>query len=280
MPAKHDSVIDTRADLPWLDQQDALQAIAARAESGELTEGQANKLADFHRDGFVNLGPLVSAEICRELRGEVTDFVDAHKHRLDTNWYEGLQNMYKTHDACRRATILPEVLEWCDLVLGRRALPFQTLSIPEGTQIPAHSDQILMSTRPAGFLIVAWLALEDIQPDAGPLKLWRGSHRLPYLQPQEIGVEPETSRAEATQMHNERYYKAIKQRLKDAESEPYVYLPKQGEVLLWHSNVIHEGTRRDHPSKTRHSLVVHYFGEGVETYSDLFSVPCVLPGLR
>ena len=236
------------SDMPWLDHQDALHTITARQKSGQLTEDQAGKLADFHRDGFVNLGPLVQPEICRDLRNEVTTFIDAHKHRTDTNWYGGLQDMYKTHSACRRATILPAVLEWCDLILGKRALPFQTLSIPEGTQISAHSDQILMSTRPAGFLVVAWLALEDVQPDAGPLQLWRGSHRLPYVGPKDLGITPGTSRAEATSLHDQHYYKVIQQRIDEAGSELFTYLPKQGEVLLWHSDVIHRGALRDHPS--------------------------------
>lgn len=266
--------------VPWLDRPDALQQIAAGHADGRLTDRQADKLARFTRDGFVDLGPLVPPELCRALREEVDAFVRSHREQPLLDWYEGLQNMYLTHAACRQATLLAPVLEWCDLVLGTRALPFQTLSIPEGTQIPPHSDQILMTTRPTGYLVVAWLALEDIHADAGPLTLWRGSHRFPYIKPQDYGVAPGTPRPEATRLHSERYYAAVQRQLDERKPEPFVYLPKQGEVLLWHSNVIHRGAMRTHPSRSRHSLVVHYFGEGAETYSDLFSEACAAPPLR
>ncbi len=267
-------------EIPWLDRPDAMQQIAARRQAGRLTEVQAAKLADYASHGYVNLGAIVDAALCKALRDEVNSYVTANKHRPGPDWYDGLQNMYTTHAACRQATLLPKLLEWCDLVLGTRALPFQTLSIPEGTQIPPHTDQILMSTRPSGYLVVAWLALEDIHPDAGPLTLWRGSHRLPYVRPIDIGIAPGTPRPDATKVHNARYYPAIQQLLDNTKPEPHVYLPKQGEVLLWHSNVIHRGALRTNPAISRHSLVVHYFGEGVSTYSDLFSEPCILPGLR
>lgn len=267
-------------ERPWLDRPDALQQIQARLRRGELTDHQATLLERYARDGYVNLGPIVDAELCAALRKDVNDFCAAHKGEPMEEWYGGLQNMYNTHPACRRATLLPEVLAWCDLVLGTRALPFQTLSIPEGTQILPHTDQILMSTEPEGYLVVAWFALEDIHPDAGPLTLWKGSHRLPYVRPIDLAIEPGTPRPEATRLHNERYYAAIQRLIDEKKSEPYVYLPKQGEVLLWHSNVVHRGALRTNPSLTRHSLVAHYFGEGARTFSDLFSEPCVLPGLR
>lgn len=267
-------------ELPWLDRPDALSQIQARHERGELTDTQATLLERYARDGYVNLGPLVDAELCKAMRDDVNALVRANKGVPMEEWFGALQNMYATHAACRRATLLPKVLEWCDLVLGTRALPFQTLSIPEGTQILPHTDQILMSTRPAGYLVVAWFALEDIHPDAGPLTLWKGSHRLPYIRPIDLNIAPGTPRAEATRLHNELYYAAIQRLIDETQPEPYVYLPKQGEVLLWHSNVVHRGALRTNPSMTRHSLVVHYFGEGAETYSDIFSEPCVLPGLR
>lgn len=268
------------SDVPWLDRPDAFEQIAARRANGTLSELQATKLTQYARDGFVDLGNLVPEALCRELRDEVTALVRAHQGQHVVDWYEALQNMYRTSDTCRRATLLPEVLAWCDLVLGTRALPFQTLSIPEGTQIPAHSDQVLMSTQPTGYLVVAWLALEDIHPDSGPLTLWKGSHRFPYLRPSDYGVPPGTPRPEATRLHSQNYYPAIQHLLDERRPEPFVYLPKQGDVLLWHSNVLHRGAVRKHPSMSRHSLVVHYFGEGVRTFSDLFSEPCALPDLR
>ncbi|MFN0205381.1 MAG: phytanoyl-CoA dioxygenase family protein [Planctomycetota bacterium] len=270
----------TLTDVPWLDRPDAIEQIAAKRAKGELTDREATILESYSRDGFVNLGRLVEPEHCREMRDDVSAFLKAHIHLPQHEWLDQLQNRYIHNDACRRATLLPSLIRWCDLVLGTRALPFQTLSLPEGTQILPHTDQILMSTQPMGYLVVAWLALEDIHPDAGPLTLWKGSHRLPYVRPLDLGIAPGTPRPVAEKLHNEHYYSAIQRVIDASNCEPFVYLPKEGEVLLWHSNVVHRGALRVSPTRTRHSLVIHYFGEGSLAFSDLFSEPCVLPGLR
>jgi hypothetical protein len=36
-------------------------------------------------------------------------------------------------------------------------------------------------------------------------------------------------------------------------------LPKAGDALIWHAQVIHGGTPIRDPNRTRKSLVVHYF---------------------
>jgi len=44
-----------------------------------------------------------------------------------------------------------------------------------------------MTTYPEGYLVGAWVAVEDIHPDSGPLVYYPGSHRLPYYLSKEVG---------------------------------------------------------------------------------------------
>ena len=39
---------------------------------------------------------------------------------------------------------------------------------------------------------------------------------------------------------------------------PKTFLPRKGDVLLWHGNLPHEGTRIRNTALTRRSLVTHY----------------------
>jgi ectoine hydroxylase-related dioxygenase (phytanoyl-CoA dioxygenase family) len=55
----------------------------------------------------------------------------------------------------------------------------QTILFFEGSQQPLHSDWIYMSTDRHHRLMGTWLALEDVQEDAGPLRYLPGSHTLP-----------------------------------------------------------------------------------------------------
>ena len=50
-----------------------------------------------------------------------------------------------------------------------------------GSEQAAHSDSIHMTTHPLGYMTAAWIALEEMTPDNGPLIYHPGSHKLPYL---------------------------------------------------------------------------------------------------
>ena len=53
---------------------------------------------------------------------------------------------------------------------GRRLFPYQTLNFPKGTQQPLHSDLVHFDTSPRTLMTAAWVALEDMNPDNGPLQ--------------------------------------------------------------------------------------------------------------
>jgi ectoine hydroxylase-related dioxygenase (phytanoyl-CoA dioxygenase family) len=136
-----------------------------------------------------------------------------------------------------------------------------------------------MTTHPQGYMIAAWFALEDAHEDAGPLTLWSGSHRLPYLSAREVGIPRDAPADQCSRIYAENYYARNRQRIEAHGLRPFHYLAKRGEVLLWHANVLHGGARITRPDSTRRSLVVHYYGEGVHHYSDLFHWPSPLPQL-
>jgi len=73
----------------------------------------------------------------------------------------------------------PQVLALLSAIYGRKAWPFQTLNFPVGTQQHYHSDSIHFSSIPERFMCGIWVALEDINPDAGPLEYYPGSHTWP-----------------------------------------------------------------------------------------------------
>ena len=81
---------------------------------------------------------------------------------------------------CREAKYL-ELIRWLQRLLGRPTKLLQTIASHKGSQQAAHSDSIHMTTYPLGYLAAAWIAFEDIGTDSGPLEVYPGSHRLPYV---------------------------------------------------------------------------------------------------
>ena len=73
---------------------------------------------------------------------------------------------------------------------GNKVTPFQTLNFRVGTQQPAHSDSIHFNSEPFGMMCGVWLALEDIGDDQGPLVYYPGSHKLPEMNFDALGLSP------------------------------------------------------------------------------------------
>lgn len=269
----------THQDSPWLDRPDALSAIEKRVGSGELFEDEAVWLRKWVRDGYVEFSGVLDATTAEEINTDVDRIWRENEHHDLPTLLKMFENVYVTSEAVRRAICLPAVFERLDLLLGMRVIPHQTLNLPKSSQQAAHSDQILMGTRPQGFMAAVWFALEDIPPESGPLIVYPGSHRLPYVSAAEIGIPRGASAAECTEFYNAHYYARIQQLVEQHATEPYAFLPKQGDILIWHSNLLH-GARLATQDITRRSLIAHYFGGSVEHHSDLFDRACLSPDLR
>lgn len=267
-------------ELPWLDRPDALDAIDARVAAGELDEPRAERLRGWHRDGYLVLEGVLDEATTDAINADVDRVIEANRHLPIAELRYKFQDIFPDSEATRRAMSAPVVLEWIDLILGVRALPYQTLNLPVSSQQGAHSDQILMTTHPPGYLAAAWFALEDVGEDAGPLYYLPGSHRLSYVGALETGIPRGADEAESGRVYDANYYEILGKVARESGLPDVTFLPKRGDVLLWHSNLIHGGRPTLRQDATRKSLIVHYFGEGAEHYSDLFGRGCNLPDLR
>jgi phytanoyl-CoA hydroxylase len=52
--------------------------------------------------------------------------------------------------------------------------------------------------------------------------------------------------------------KWLNEKIQKGNYEKKVFLPKKGDVLLWHAALVHEGTPINNAQLTRKSLVTHY----------------------
>lgn len=204
---------------PWLDLPGAEAEIARRVEAGELSPERGEMLRNWREQGWLVLDIQLEDELLDPHRLEMDALVDRHRSEPVDTWKVKLQNMYVDSEAARTLMREPRLLEWVDLILGRRCQPYQTLSLPVGSQIGPHSDQILMTTYPEGHMVAAWIALEDIEPDSGPLMLWTGSHKLPYLSAQVVGLPEGGSEGERAVAYDRLYYEACRARIAEHRFE-------------------------------------------------------------
>lgn len=219
---------------------------------GSATADRQQQADAFHADGYVVVPDLVpaptvlaarsagEAEYAR--RGPATGRVtDAWR------WRPGV----------RALATDPATADLVTFLLGRRAVPFQTLNFRTGTEQRAHADTIHFDTLPAGFTCGVWVALEDVGDDQGPLVVHPGSHRVPPSYPEDLGLAPGDDRSTFDRAGYE-----------DAVADQVAGLPGRrlpvasGTAVVWAADLVHGGAPVDRADSTRWSQVTHFFGAG------------------
>jgi len=93
--------------------------------------------------------------------------------------------------------------------------------------------------------------------ESGPLIYFPGSHRLPYLSARSLGLDRDAVMAEP---HPQRFFEPVwQQAVSEHPFDKQEFLPKRGELLIWHANLLHGGKPVQDRSSRRWSQVIHYF---------------------
>ena len=260
----------------WLDQPDALEQIDRRFALGQLTTDQAAHCKHWAEQGYVILSGLIEKEVLSTVWASYEHAITAGKIKLPDepavpdDPYPGrfLNPHKKAADFCR---ILkhPDLARWLRLLTGRDPKPLQTIASHKGSQQGVHSDSIHMTTYPLGYLTAAWIAFEDIHPDSGPLVFYPGSHKLPYVFSRDVHISEKDFKEEGYGPYHARYEPYIQSLIRQHNLQASHFHARQGDVLIWHANLLHGGSTRRNFQLTRKALVCHFYAKGVFVYHDL-----------
>jgi ectoine hydroxylase-related dioxygenase (phytanoyl-CoA dioxygenase family) len=182
--------------------------------------------------------------------------------------YPENKNLTRITDAWREHDIIGYLAFNCKIMnilhnlYNRKAIPFQTLNFYNGTEQKLHSDQIHFCSDPINFMCGVWIALEDVSMDSGPLILYPKSHKLPFYTMQSLNIEPG---------NYEQYESKIEKLINKMDLKPEYGIIKKGDIIIWHANLIHGGSKRQIMDVTRKSLVIHYFFENCKYWTPLLS---------
>jgi ectoine hydroxylase-related dioxygenase (phytanoyl-CoA dioxygenase family) len=134
-----------------------------------------------------------------------------------------------------------------------------------------------MTTAPQGNLIVIWIALEDISPDCGPVFYLPGTHKMQQIVTEDLALQNGSNGSKLfVADKTSAYYERIKQQVKESGVQPVRFLPNKGDVLIWHSNLLHGGGPITNPASTRRSLVAHYYGKGTLRWHEVAEHPSLV----
>jgi hypothetical protein len=138
----------------------------------------------------------------------------------------------------------------------------QSLTFWRGSEQGVHLDYPWVNTQTKlPHLAASWIPLEDVHPDSGPLAYYPGSHKAGMIEPYDWGEGSLIQQG----VDNDAAWKFVVYLRKQIEKKGLtqrIFLPKRGDVLIWHGQVLHEGTKIADPSRTRRSYVTHYTSLG------------------
>jgi ectoine hydroxylase-related dioxygenase (phytanoyl-CoA dioxygenase family) len=265
---------DRRA--PWIDRDDAEfeRELARLRQTGAADAEIESRLRFFREHGWLKLEQAVSHALIEKVlvdveqawcdlppqlvlsnalkaptpMGEVTrvaGFRDTSMRYLD---------FHNASEAAAEIMMLPAVLRFAEACFGEKIAAMQTLLFENGTQQASHQDfAFVHSLRPA-CLMGAWVALEDARADAGPLFYWDRSHRVVP----KYAFDDESVLAEGDGPHVRAFENYLENACRERGLERLVFTPRKGDLLIWHSALVHGGMPRNDPALTRRSMVSHY----------------------
>jgi Phytanoyl-CoA dioxygenase (PhyH) len=260
--------------LIWLDDAAASGAIDEKLGAGAITAEEAANLRKFAADGYfithLDLSAADAEEIDRDvdrLWREKPDNVavayDSPPFRFSLSDEEAQRKpRYRIHElhvaspVAQRLVLDATLHRYASLILGETAVATQSLYFEFGSQQPLHRDSTVVPTPEFGRLVAAWIALEDITPESGPLAYVPGSQKFPFceLSPGAYVYDPALHGAHDV----ERAVRFYDEHLRRSGLPEHHFLAKRGDVLVWHSALMHGGAPPAAPERRRKSLVIHY----------------------
>jgi len=234
----------------------------------DLPKRRQSELLSWSDEGYVILKRFFSADRVQLINDEVAQLDLSGKAK-----WVGNKMMFAIHysNIILKASADPELMKIINLLMGKRMELFQSINFLTGSEQRTHSDSVHMSTFPYGNIIAAWIALEETSIDNGPLHYYPGSHKLPYVVNQDYGNSG--SRLFLGDKNYSAYEDKISDILSEQNFERKILLAQPGDVLLWHSNLLHGGEPHHDKNLTRKSLVTHYYAEDAVCFHEISQRP-------
>ena len=269
---------DWFATRPWIDREDADIESYLRSQDRLADVELRRQLETWRRDGIVILPRAVDADLIDAMLGDISHLLERPAdYELAIEFrgtqYPNISNvsreilrdsglklncLFNISAAATRLSLCPAATEFLGHVFGEDPAVLQTLTFFRGSEQPVHVDYPYVRTQTRiGQLAASWIALEDVTPEAGALAYWPGSHNVDLIGFFDWGqgnivLEPDSTR-HATELST-----FLRGRLDALGLKKQLFLPRKGDLLIWHGALAHEGSAISNPASTRKSHVTHY----------------------
>ncbi len=263
----------------WIDTNRFAEDLAERIDDGRIAPELGERIESFVEKGYLILRGAVPEELLAAIDDEVESAWEPGSGFLGRNPKMGLKWAHQfPADGRRRivdpivnapsaqlAAFVPEIRDFLAAIFDEAPLAFQSLFFERGSQQRIHQDTAYVVVSEPVRIAAAWIALEDVEEGNGELVYYPGSHRFEEFV---FGVPGDQSKSwnqgrDGQPMHQD-FLNGLDEKAAARGIEVERFLPKRGDVLLWHADLAHGGSKQTNEEATRRSIVVHYMPLSVE----------------
>ncbi|GAB3706246.1 hypothetical protein GCM10027592_39530 [Spirosoma flavus] len=279
MPEKTVTEFDY-ATLPWIDKEGAdIDAFVKQhpADKG-LSYDLAEKMKFWKKNGYVILEQAIQKEWLDQLWSEVEQLIDHHEKyetlvRIDLPEYQAnpvqpikdvpqkvlngpyikFMDFHENSVIGKKIMLHKNIVTFLQAVFNDKVIAMQSLLFKYGSQQATHQDFAYVVSEIPSHLAAAWIALEDVHIDSGPLFYYPGSHTVG-----KFNFGNGIFFNNKSTLNPNDFAKYLDEACQKAGLEKKTLLIKKGDVLLWHAALAHGGDEIRDPALTRKSYVCHY----------------------
>lgn len=233
-----------------------------------MTEYDVNQsICELEEQGYSILPFTIDFELINKAKAELSGNYNYASEHYNLN--NRIENAWTFSPAVQAIACYPEIIKLLKIYFKTEPFPFQTLNFERGSSQRLHSDYYHFASSTDKEMVGVWVALEDIHPDSGPLEVCAGSHKLPYLFPEDFGchVGNKSNPYEFYKKYED-YIESLQQK---HQFERHTICLNKGQALIWHSNLLHGGSKISDQNRTRLSQVTHYFSRRNYYFSPITS---------
>ena len=264
---------NNKTEIPWIDRPDGKRLVQQHPDFQSFDKVIQDKILGFIDNGFMILEGFYNENRTNDLNQSIEKVLASQQAGFNFTGKK-VMDAHKVSEEADGMFREPKVLKLLSFLLGRKALPFQSINFIEGSEQRAHSDSIHMMTEPKGYLVATWTALQDCEEGSGLLFYYPTSHRLPIVTCEDYDAGHSTLLLGKNSYPN--YEDKIEEIVEAHGFKKQYFKARRGDVLFWHANLIHGGSPITKKGLTRNSMVCHYYAEDVICYHELTQRPALL----
>lgn len=233
----------------------------------------------FFTYGYCVISKGVSKELCDAAVSDYDNwcqqFTDELLSKRDDGRHPRVVNLHSELDSLKQLfTRSTRLLNLLDLVFFERASVYTSLMFQYGTQQPLHRDTPVFRTSPEERYVGVWFALEDATEENGCLVALERAHKGGEIDQYEFAesvVENINDISPSGQGLWANYQKTMVEQCKKEGFIEKKIIANKGDIVVWHPQLPHGGSKIMNETKTRYSIVYHVTPERTPVYqADVF----------